>query len=283
MIRINFLPDGRRQVVQESAGPTIYLDQWMWHHLSKDANLRNEFIKIASTQHSCIMYSIASLMEIAQIEDKNQLFALEQIMDSVDFAFLEADPIKVIHLEENHRSEEAGIFIGRHPAADHELLDYLIRQHRSDLSKMSPILEDLKKEAPARYATLAEHLKEKLNPIIEHARSNPKTLTAARANNMHRHKLQAGPPYTSDILNLLISHLVANKTMTLNKNDWMDMLHLVVPVAYLNFATLDKRWIHFVRKCLPLRPPNIAAVYGPTEIESFLESLSTFTDRNAIR
>ncbi len=62
--------------------------------------------------------------------------------------------------------------------------------------------------------------------------------------------------------------------MKLNSNEWMDVLHLVVPVAYLEYVALDKRWIHFVRNHLPLSPPNIATVYGPREMESFIRDLS---------
>ena len=53
-------------------------------------------------------------------------------------------------------------------------------------------------------------------------------------------------------------------------NEWVDVFHLVVPVAYLDFVALDKRWIHFVRNHLPLSQPSIANVYGPGELESFI-------------
>ena len=95
----------------------------------------------------------------------------------------------------------------------------------------------------------------------------------AKAKNKERAVMRKGPPYTDDILRMLNFFLVANKTMKMDSNEWMDILHLVVPVAYMNYVLMDKRWINFVRNHLPFTPPDIATVYGPAEIDGFLEAL----------
>ena len=251
MITSRPLPDGQIFFEQKSVGPTIYLDQWMWCHLSEDSDLRTRFVQTAAARQSCIMYSIASLMELAQIEDLGQLHALEEVMDSLDFGFVEMDPVKVIALEKQHELETLGVFNGRHPAADLELLDYAIRRQYPAIPMMSTILKDLKR-----------------------ARADSAALARAKAKNRERNVCRAGPPYTDDILRTLNFYLVANETMKMNRNEWMDILHLVVPIAYLEFVALDKRWIHFVRNHLPLSPPNIASVYSPAEIDTFLEDIA---------
>ena len=274
MITSRPLPDGQIFFEQKSVGPTIYLDQWMWCHLSEDSDLLTRFVQTAAARQSCIMYSIASLMELAQIEDLGQLHALEEVMDSLDFGFVEMDPVKVIALEKQHELETLGVFNGRHPAADLELLDYAIRRQYPAIPMMSTILKDLKQEIPARYSAMADRLEESWTPMIERARADSAALARAKAKNRERNVCRAGPPYTDDILRTLNFYLVANETMKMNRNEWMDILHLVVPIAYLEFVALDKRWIHFVRNHLPLSPPNIASVYSPAEIDTFLEDIA---------
>ena len=273
MITYRRLANGKIFIEQKPAGPTIYLDQWMWCRLSEDADLRGRFVEVAVSRCCCIMYSIASLMELAQISDRGQLEALADVMDSLDFGFVEMDPNQVIALEKRHESDKLGIFNDRHPAADRELLDYAVRRHYPAIPKMSALLKDLKQEIPARYSAMTDRLEASLTPMIERARADSIVLKRAKTKNKDRNIRRAGPPYTEDILRALNFFLVANETMKMNRNEWMDILHLVVPVAYFEFVVLDKRWIHFVRNHLPLSPPNIATVYGPGQIESFLMDL----------
>ncbi|HLF95692.1 MAG TPA: hypothetical protein VI457_00985 [Methylococcaceae bacterium] len=214
-------------------------------------------------------------MELALIEDRDQLRALEEVMDSMDFGFVEMNPVEVIAREKRHESKTLGVFNGRHPAADQELLDYAIRRHYPAVPKMSTVLKDLKQEKSARFSAMADRLEVSWTPMIERARADLAALAYAKANNKERRVDRAGPPYTNDILRILNFYLVANENMKMNRNEWMDILHLVVPISYLEFVMLDKRWTHFVRNHLPhpLSPPNIASVYGPSEMDNFLADL----------
>lgn len=274
MITSSLLANGQIVYEQKAVGPSIYLDQWMWCELSEDTTLCKRFIDSALSRSCCIMYSIASLVELAQISDQGQLHALAEVMDSLDFGFVEIDPNQVIALEKRHESGTTGVFSGRHPAADPDMLNYAIRRHHPSMPKMSAILKDLKQELPARYKAMADRFEASLTPIVKRARADSPVLARAKTKNRERSIRRPGPPYTEDILRALNFFLVANQNMKMNGNEWMDVFHLVVPVAYMEFVVLDKRWIHFVRNYLPLSPPNIAAVYGPGEIESFIRDLS---------
>lgn len=273
MITSRALANGQIAFEQKAVGPSIYLDQWVWCELSEDDDMRKRFIRSALSRNCCIMYSIASLMELAQISDQGQLRALAEVMDSLDFGFVEMDPSRVIALEKQHESETTGVFNGRHPAADLDMLNCAIRRHYPLMPKMSAVLRDLKQEIPSRYKRIADRLEESLTPMVERAKSDSIVLARAKANNRERSIRRSGPPYTEDILRTLNFFLVANEKMKMSGNEWVDVFHLVIPVAYLEFVALDKRWIHFIRNHLPLSPPNIATVYGPGELESFIQGL----------
>jgi len=274
MIKSHQLSNGKIYVEQKAHGPTVYLDQWMWCRLSKDSDLRDRFIEAATARQSCIMYSIASLMELVQIQDDDQLLAILEVMDSLDFGFIRIDPVQVIDLEQQHESETLGVFNERHPAMDRDLLNYAIRRHYPDIPVMSTILDDLKEEAPTRYSALSDRLAASWTPMVNRARSDLAVLERAKNNNRERKLCRPGPPYTEDILRILNFFLVANETMSMNRNEWIDILHMVVPVAYLEHVVLDKRWLNFIRNHLPLSPPNIARVYGPHEIELLLQDMT---------
>ena len=277
MITATPLANGQISFEQKPRGPTIYLDQWMWCQLSEDARLRERFTRSAASRNSCIMYSIVSLMELSQISDQGQLDTLAELMDTLDFGFVEMDPSKVIGLEKRHESTILGEFNDRHPAGDIDLLNYMIGRHYPPIPRMSALLRDMREEIPARYSAMAERLHADLTPVVERARADPMALiraqTKTKTKNRERNVRRTGPPYTEDIWRCLNFYLVANKTMKMNPNEWMDVFHLVVPVAYLEFVAMDNRWVHFVRNHLPMAPPNIARVYGPGEIELLLRDL----------
>ena len=104
MIISRALANGQIAFEQKAVGPSIYLDQWVWCELSEDNDMRKRFIRNALSWNCCIMYSIASLMELAQLSDQGQLRALAEVMDSLDFGFVEMDPSRVIALEKQHES-----------------------------------------------------------------------------------------------------------------------------------------------------------------------------------
>ena len=280
MITAMALPEGGISFGQNPHGPTVYLDQWMWGQLSQDQALRNRFLGVAASRQSCVMYSFASLMELAQIADQGQLDVLAALMDELDYGFVQSDPVETILLEKKHETKP-GVFQGRHPAVDLDLLNYAIGKHYPPVPKMSALLRDLKNEVPSRYAAIADHLHQHLTPMVERAKRDTKALARAETKNRERKLGRTSAPYTQDILRCLNFFLVANETMKMTRNEWIDIFHMVVPVAYMDFMVLDKRWANFVRNHLPLRPPNIARVYSPGEIDLFLIDLASAPSKAA--
>lgn len=273
MITAMPLPEGGVYFGQNPLGPTVYLDQWMWGQLSQDPSLRTRFVAAAASRQSCVMYSLASLIELAQIADQGQLNVLAGLMDELDYGFVQSDPMEAIFLEKNLETKP-GVFQRPHPPVDLDLLDYAVRKHYPPIPRMSALLRDLKKEARTRYAAIADLSHQHLTPMVERAKQDKAALARAKAKNRARKLSRTSPPYTQDILRCLNFFLVANETMKMTRAEWMDIFHMVVPVAYMNFVVLDKRWANFVRNHLPLRPPNIARVYRHGEIDIFLKDLA---------
>lgn len=268
------LPEGGTYFGQEPHGPTLYLDQWMWGQLTQDPSLRTRFVAAAASRQSCVMYSLVSLLEFAQIADQGQLDVLAALTDELDYGFVQSDPMETILLEEQHETKP-GVFQGRHPAVDLDLLNYAIRKHYPPVPKMSALLRDLREEARTRYTEIADRSHQFLTPMVVCAKQDTVVLARAKAKNSARKLSRTSPPYTQDIVRCLNFFLVANETMKMTRNEWMDIFHMVVPVAYLDFVVLDKRWANFVRNYLPLLPPNIARVYSPGEIDLFLSDLAS--------
>lgn len=274
MITTMTLPEGGIYFGQNSRGPTVYLDQWMWGQLSQDPSLRMRFVAAAASRQGCVMYSLVSLLELSQIADQDQLDVIAALMDQLDYGFVQSDPMETILFEKKHETRP-GVFQGRNPAVDLDFLNYAIRQGYPSVPKMSALLQDLKKVARTRYAEIADLSHQRLTPMVERAKRDPAVLDRAKAKNSARKLSRTSPPYTQDILRCLNFFLVANETMRMTKNEWMDIFHMVVSVAYMEFVVLDKRWANFVRNHLPLSPPNIARVYSPGEIDLFLKDLAS--------
>src|SRR3990170_4822822 len=93
------LVDGEPRIVQVVGRPTIYLDQWMWVDLSRDAHLRKRFLSALTRTSGTVLYSVISLLELIRIQDEQQLNRIQEIMDAADYGFILADPAEVIRRE----------------------------------------------------------------------------------------------------------------------------------------------------------------------------------------
>ena len=273
MIKYTQNDDGTIYVETYPVGPSVYLDIWMWRRLAEDDCLREEFVSVDKDSQCCLMYSFISFIELARLDDSYQIKIISEVMDILDFGFIEVNPSKVIRFEDQHESSEPGVFKRRHPAADTDFLDYLARNATSDNKlKISTIYDDLKKESVSRYSAMVTDLGS-LTRSIEDARNDINNFSGYRKEHKNKNVSRTAPPYTRDIFNILQYYLIVNKNMKLDPKEWMDIFNTIVPVAYMKYVLLDKRWTHFVRAELPIKPPDLATVYNQNEMTQFLESL----------
>jgi len=278
MIRFNMGKDGDLQVQQITMRPSVYLDQWMWSSLSKNRKLREAFLK-ALANGGTIMYSFASMRELGGITDQQQLHTITEIMDSIDYGFVEVNPDTVIAREDANRRTKS---YEDNPAVDIELVKLLVQITDSPRSlQVSAALVDLASslmdpQLKADWATIGNGFELTVNPLLHAAREDPGVVTEAKKRIRSRTLTRSKPPYTRDILRLAIDFVQVNSQMKMGKGEWLDMMHTVVPVAYSDFVLLDKRWCHFLRQYCPLSPPDIAHVFHPRELQPFLHDLEHF-------
>jgi hypothetical protein len=229
------------------------------------------------------MYSFANLIELALIEDKEQIDAIVEVMDSLDYGFSDSNPSIVIKKEEELELPEGGIFKGVNPCCDLELIKgYFL--HVMDPLKpflLSAILPKLREEGTSIKYREMGHRFDNLTPIVLKARNDPVALRRAKKRHSKRELFRRRMPYTKDIYRLAIDFVVVNENMNMSSNEWIDLLHTVVPVAYFDFVMLDKRWCHFIRTIFPLSPPDIANVYSQRELSEFLNQIEAFEEDTA--
>ena len=283
VLRYKNVTDGGVTIEQVTSRPSIYLDQWMWCLLSEDSALRNRFIKTADDINATVMYSIATLIELALIEDKKQIDAIHEVMDSLDYGFSDSNPSRVIKKEEELEISGGGTFRGINPCCDLELIKnyFLYRMDPLKPFQLSAILPKLKADVESgKFREMGQRF-EDLTPIVLNARNDPEALSRAKKRHSKKELFRKQMPYTKDIYRLAIDFVVVNENMKMPSKEWIDLLHTVVPVAYFDFVMLDKRWCHFIRTVFPLSSPDIANVFSKREIDRFLSEIKDFEDKSS--
>ena len=123
MLSYSEVTDSGVSIEQVTNRPSLYLDQWMWGMLSQDPMLRQSFIHIGRKVNATVMYSCATLTELGLIENKSQIDAIAEVMDSLDYGFSDANPSRVIRRERELEVPEGGSFRVQNPCCDVELME----------------------------------------------------------------------------------------------------------------------------------------------------------------
>ena len=224
------------------------------------------------------MYSVVTFVELASLEDEKQIEAITKVMESFDYGFTEANPSRVIIREQKLEIPEGGAFIHLNPCCDVELIKSFFSNVMDPLKpfQISSILTQLREEGTSgRYKEMGQRLGS-ITQIVLKARKDPAVIARAKKRHLKKELQRKKSPYTQDIYNLALDFSVVNETMKMTSTEWMDLLHTVVPVAYMDLVLLDKRWCHFIRRVFPLTYPDIARVFSQRELDDFFAALSSF-------
>lgn len=274
MISYEHMDDGGAYVVQSVKETTLYLDVWFWSRLAKSGEIRSRFLETAAPGCT-IMYSITTMMELATIRNSEQVTAIREVMEAIDFGFINNDPNAVIALENQYETEiGSGVFSQCHPASDRDILNHLLKsKYPSTDLRMSDIYDELLGELPGLYQTMAAQLASTMNQLVRRARKSEHYMGKVKSRRKKRLTDRPAPPYTRDVLQRFLDYVITADNLRMTKNDWMDMMHLIVPLSYLSIVLADGRWLHFARSELRITNPNLAILYGPREVEEFLNAL----------
>ncbi len=273
MIEIQGIGDGNRSATQTTKATTIYLDQWMWSRLARDDDMRDRFITSLSNADATMMYSFASLVELGKLSSRDQISNIKEIADEVDFAFIDVNPTSVIEREKANECT-LSVFENQSPAADNEFLDSVVALTRPNaVPKMSEALDVIFTQDPDHYRALVDDLGEALGKRVKAARNDPAVLKRAKNRLKQKKITRKGPPYTQDMLRVAFDFITADVGMQVTANDWIDIVHAVVPVCYLSIVLLDGKWAHFAQSVFPIKPPNVATIYSPKQLEEFFAAI----------
>jgi hypothetical protein len=230
------------------------------------------------------MYSVVTLIELAQITDQKQIEAIKEVMENFDYGFSDAKPSRVIQREEESETQGGGAFYSINLCRDDKLIENYFRNIMDPLIPftMSHILKKMRELRTNRpYREMGNVFSRRLTADLQKARQDPEVLEKAKKRHSRRELQRKKPPYTKDIYSLALDFAVVNESMRMTPNEWRDFLHTVVPVAYCDFVLLDKRWCHFIREVFPLKYPDIAHVYSQRDLEKFLTALLDFKENKA--
>ena len=277
MIRYRKATDEGVEIEQITNQPFLYIDQWMWSLLSRDSKLRQQFIEAASQVNATIMYSVINLIELSQINDPDQIQAIVDVMDNIDYGFSDANPSNVIAKEKQFEVSDTKSLYKSTPDVDLQLMEnfFLNVSNPLDPFRISDIITKTDDQIRATFRKLTD-IFDGLNPIILKARADADALNRAKKRHASKEIKRGKYPYTQDIYRLSIDFVVANEKMQMPSKEWRDLLNTVVPVAYFDLVLLDKRWCHFIRTYCPLGSPDIANVFSQSELVDFFSMLINF-------
>ena len=277
MIRYTKATDQSVEIEQVTNQPLLYLDQWMWSLLSRDSDLRYRFIDLAVNVKATIMYSGITLIELSQINVSDQMEAIAEVMDGVDYGFSDANPSSVIEKEEKFGDPERSEFHGANPAAGSQLIENFFFNVSNPLDpfRISDIIRITDNQVRDQFKRVGEVFNG-LNPVILKARTDANALDRAKKRHGLKEVKGNSYPFTRDIYRFAIDFVVANENMNMPSKEWRDLLNTVVPVAYFDLVLLDNRWCHFIRTNCPLYYPDIAKVFSKNELNDFFSELEDF-------
>lgn len=271
----------KSKITQKIFPPSIYLDTWAIFDFSLINQLSKKFINIVNNLNATLILSIITVFETMSIKDQNQINSVLNFLDSINIAntaFLDFNFVRVIKRENDFRKKD---IFELSPALDDELLSNFIPIfHNSKKVSVSDIFIAYRKEF-LKVKKINENWEKELFPKIIKARKNIKIVEKAKTQYSKRTEESDhyAFPYTKFLFQQLYNYLVINKNMNMPDKEWIDIFHLVVPVAYCDFVLMDKRWFNFFDN-LGLSYPKISRIYFKRKLSQFFNDLKNWGSHN---
>jgi hypothetical protein len=266
--------NGKIEIQEHFRCPTVYLDNWALNDLALDKDLRCNFVQSMNENGGTLRLSAFNIFELSKQADTSQVNAiLDMIRDIEDCGFINIDPNAVIAKEDDIVSRRTPIV---NPSADLDLITaHLIAQgypsnwHVSDIFRICHV-EQLPRSLFEKNARFTE----RMTRLLEASRKDPDNLS--RASRRLKQLKARGPKYetaTRELFSMAVDYIATNKSMKMSAySEWVDIFHVVVPVAYCDIVLIDKRWRNFVNQT-GFKPPQVAMVFDKRSLDQFFEKL----------
>lgn len=270
MYEYNSNEKGQRLLVETLGSPQVYFDTWAFDHFSEDADARIAFVESLNTLNGTLRISNTNIAELQKRDDKNQLAAIYELIDSVDSGLINTYHNDVVKVEDHMIRDR---IVGNASSDTETVRMFLMSQNYPENWKMSELIRPIGKSVAKSIETDWDNFSKKMHNYLQEKRKNRQFKDSV---NRHGKAIKEKGTHrgtaTQEITDLAYNFILQNEHMSMPGKEWLDLMHTVVPVAYCDHVLIDKRWVSFVRQC-GFSHPDIANVYSKKELDQFLDSL----------
>jgi hypothetical protein len=239
MIEHAFNAQGQLMISQRDMSPTVYLDHWALCQFSEDKNLGYRLTEALNRQNGTLAVSWLNLVEFTKMTMKEQAQCAENLIQSnlPRIFFLEVEPFAVIRREDDMLT--GGPRTAPHADSEFLRLFGLLKPVSLELFTAHDLFRVVQDSGlDKRFDHLADTVVDRIETLRKEMDTNPKF--RAKINRMALGpQIQRG---TRFILYEIARTLIIDKGTKMTRNQGIDLLHTVVPIAYCDLVLLDKYW-----------------------------------------
>lgn len=240
MIEFRINPRGDLEVGQRDVPPSVYLDHWALRTFSEKGALATRFTAALESRSGTLALSWLNLAEFTKVTVEQQARNAEDLLEAIlpRVFFLEVEPFSVIRREDE-------LLAGGPSALPHADLEFLkafssLRPTSLNLFTARDVFQVIQASQLAKksFDDLADTVVGRIAALRGETDINPKFKSVVR-------RLPSGPRIprgTRFLLREMLGALLVDKGTKMTRNQAIDLIHAVVPVAYCDFVLLDKHW-----------------------------------------
>jgi hypothetical protein len=239
MIEHTFNEQGELVVRQRDMSPTVYLDHWALRQFSENQKLADRLTEGLNRRNGTLALSWLNVGEFTKMTMKEQARRAENLIESnlPRVFFLEVEPFAVIRREDD-------MLTGSSPTAPHADLEFLrvfsqLKPTSLELFTAQNLFRVVQDSGlDKRFDHLADTVVGRVEALRNEMDTNPH-FRAIINRSASGPQIQRG---TRFILREMVRTMLFDKGTKMTRNQAIDLLHTVVPVAYCDLVLLDKHW-----------------------------------------
>lgn len=226
-------------ITQINTEPSVYLDHWALRQFSSDPGLADRFVNSLVAADGMLEISFLNILEFAEVTDTDQVAAAERLLDRLTpghIGFIDGIPKTVIENEDRFLRREREL---RDPHVDYRLLEVFAGHKRHSLNPLS--FEGFLANQLPQMQAMSRTFMAELEPTLNAARKKAEIPEFAKI----LRKTPKGHPevqYLTRYINIEALRCVVREGIQMTSNQWRDLFHMIVPMAYCKLVILDKTW-----------------------------------------
>ena len=179
------------------------------------------------------------LLEFSEVTDTRQVTAVESFLDSVcpnHIGFIDVIPKGVIEKENRFLRREKNL---ADPHVDYELLKVFGAHRGRPLAPVS--FQGFFSNQNPKMQEMCTTFMRNLEPVLKASREKAKLPEFARI----VEKTPKGHPQVQHLtryIDIEVARYFVKYPIKMHPNQWRDLSHMIVPMAYSDFVLLDKTW-----------------------------------------